>query len=478
MDSIWHDLMVSGIPIAEKVIRTIAVYGFLIAGLRLFGKRELGQLNPLDFIVLLLLSNTVQNAIIGNDNSLAGGLIGALVLMIVNSALVRWTYSHPRARRLVEGRSEELVKDGHVLVHALAHNQITREELLSAARKQGIEHMGDVACARLEVSGALSFLIKEPTELQRLHADIVARLDAIEKRLAVPAILLALAAFAPRASAQGGTDVWIVPMKMTGVAVSFGDPRNATDRKGYDNQPSFTLKSDAVMYTSVDDAGKTDIWRFTLPDGKPVRVTNIPMSVYSPTQTPDGKTFSVIRVEPDSTQRLWRVPMDGQGVPAKINNDLKVGYHVWTGDHSLVVYVLGSGGRGGTPSTLQIIDDHNGKAEIVASNVGRALAKIPGRDAVTFQQLVKDSLPWIVDLDLKTKAKRQLVQAPKGADYHVWAPNGALLTAVGSGIYRYTDDGWAPIANFEKFGVKGISRIAVSPKGNWLAFVAEDKPAP
>jgi Tol biopolymer transport system component len=292
------------------------------------------------------------------------------------------------------------------------------------------------------------------------------------------ASVLGLAIVAPPLRAQGGTDVWIVPMKMSGIAVSFGDPRNVTERKCYYNQPSFTLKGDAVMYTAVDEQGKTDTWKFTLPDGKPVRVTTLPMSVYSPTQTPDGKTFSVIRVEPDSTQRLWRVPMDGQGTPVKVNNDLKIGYHVWTGDHSLVVYVLGSGGRGGTPSTLQIIDDRNGKAEIVASNVGRALAKIPGRDAVSFQQLGKDSLPWITDLDLKTKATRDLVQAPKGADYHVWAPNGALLTAVGSGIYRYTDDGWAPIANFEKFGVKNITRIAVSPKGNWFAFVAEDKTTP
>jgi uncharacterized membrane protein YcaP (DUF421 family) len=185
MDSIWHDMLAAGVPVTEKVIRTIAVYAFLIGGLRLFGKRELGQLNPLDFIVLLLLSNTVQNAIIGNDNSLSGGLIGALVLMIVNSALVRYTYAHPRVRRMVEGRAEELVKDGHVIQHALAHNQITREELVAAARKQGIEHMGDVACARLEVSGAVSFLVKEPTEMQRFHSDIVARLEAIEKRLAV-----------------------------------------------------------------------------------------------------------------------------------------------------------------------------------------------------------------------------------------------------------------------------------------------------
>jgi uncharacterized membrane protein YcaP (DUF421 family) len=184
MDGIWHDMMVTGVPLGEKVIRTIAVYVFLIGGLRLFGKRELGQLNPLDFIVLLLLSNTVQNAIIGNDNSLAGGLIGALVLMVVNSMLVRYTYRHPRARRLVEGHSEELIRDGHVLQPAVARNQISRDELVSAARKQGIEHLGDVSCARLEVSGAVSFLVKEPTELQRFHAEIIARLDVIEQRLA------------------------------------------------------------------------------------------------------------------------------------------------------------------------------------------------------------------------------------------------------------------------------------------------------
>jgi uncharacterized membrane protein YcaP (DUF421 family) len=182
--SMWNDLLVPGIPFAEKVLRTVAVYGFLLAGLRLFGKRELGQLNPLDFIVLLLLSNTVQNAIIGNDNSLAGGLAGALVLMIVNSVLVRITFKFPRLRRFVEGRADELIKDGHVVQGALNRNEITREELAAAARKQGIEHLGDVSCARLEVSGALSFLIKEPTELQRFHAELSARLDAIEKRLA------------------------------------------------------------------------------------------------------------------------------------------------------------------------------------------------------------------------------------------------------------------------------------------------------
>lgn len=183
MDSIWHDMLVTGVPLAEKVIRTVAVYGFLVAGLRLFGKRELGQLNPLDFIVLLLLSNTVQNAIIGNDNSLVGGLTGALVLFVINDILVRWSYKYPRLRRIIDGRAEELIKDGHIVEPALARNLISRDELQAAARKQGIEHFGDVSCARLEVSGAVSFLVKEPSELQRFHADLVARLEAIERRL-------------------------------------------------------------------------------------------------------------------------------------------------------------------------------------------------------------------------------------------------------------------------------------------------------
>lgn len=185
MDAIWHDLFVVGVPVAEKAARTVLVYAFLVAGLRLFGKRELGQLNPLDFIVLLLLANTVQNAIIGDDNSLAGGLLGAFILFVINDALVRYAYRHPRARRLIEGRPEELVHDGRVHAMALRRNQITREELHAAARKQGIEHLRDVESARLEVSGALSFTRKEPTEPERFHVEIVTRLDAIEKRLAV-----------------------------------------------------------------------------------------------------------------------------------------------------------------------------------------------------------------------------------------------------------------------------------------------------
>src|SRR5438034_7096563 len=104
-----------GLPVGEKILRPIVVYFFLIVGLRLAGKRELAQLNPFDLVVLLTLSNTVQNAIIGDDNSVTGGLIGAATLLVVNYAVVRLLYGHEKLDRLVEGDADVLVENGVVL---------------------------------------------------------------------------------------------------------------------------------------------------------------------------------------------------------------------------------------------------------------------------------------------------------------------------------------------------------------------------
>lgn len=473
MTGIWQDMMVTGVPITEKVMRTIAVYGFLIAGLRLFGKRELGQLNPLDFIVLLLLSNTVQNAVIGNDNSLAGGLIGAAVLFITNDLLVRFAYRNPKFRRLIEGRPEELIRDGRFIRRALEHNFITQEEVVVAARKQGVDNIHAVECARLEVSGALSFKMHEPSAGDTFHKEVLERLTAIEKRLPA-AVALLLLAFVPTLSAQAGpsTDVWVVPMTQGGSQVWFGEPKNLTKRTGYDNQPGFSADGKAVMYTRMVDNGPTDIWTVALPNGTPQALTTTPQSEYSAQPTPDGRTFSAIRVElPDSTQRLWRFPISGGGAPSLVLEKIKpVGYHVWAAEHTLVIFVLGS------PATLQIADDRTGTSEVVARNIGRALSKVPGRNAVTFLQQVRDSAAWITEVNTLTKETKRLMTPPKGADYHVWTPGGALIVGVGSSLYIWNNGRWDVLADFASWGVRGISRLAVSPNGDWLAFVAEDTP--
>src|SRR3954453_16917755 len=102
----WKDMFVMGLPLAEKILRPVLVYLFLIVGLRLSGKRELAQLNPFDLVVLLTLSNTVQNAIIGEDNSVTGGIIGAISLLVVNYLVVRFLYDHRKLEQLVEGQAD------------------------------------------------------------------------------------------------------------------------------------------------------------------------------------------------------------------------------------------------------------------------------------------------------------------------------------------------------------------------------------
>ncbi len=180
----WNDLLVPGIPILEKVIRTLAVYFFLLVGLRLAGKRELGQLNPFDLVVLLLLSNAVQNAIIGNDNSLVGGLIGAVVLLAFNYIMVRVLYEHPQLDKLAEGDCDVLIKDGDIQDIALPHELITLPELAAAARRQGIDSLSEVQEARIEVGGALTFVQRKPTDEETRHRELMSRLSALEDQLA------------------------------------------------------------------------------------------------------------------------------------------------------------------------------------------------------------------------------------------------------------------------------------------------------
>ena len=182
--SFWSDMMLPGISIAEKVLRPILVYLFLIIGFRLAGKRELAQLNPFDLVVLLTISNTVQNAIIGNDDSLIGGLVGAATLLLANALVVRWTFKHPRVERLVEGTPTVLIDQGVVRPQALEKELVTIEELSAAARRQGLVSLQEADRAVLETGGTLTFVQKAETTRVRRHEEILERLDALQKQVA------------------------------------------------------------------------------------------------------------------------------------------------------------------------------------------------------------------------------------------------------------------------------------------------------
>jgi uncharacterized membrane protein YcaP (DUF421 family) len=185
MDSkLLHDMLFLGLPVAEKIARPLVVYAFLIVGLRLAGKRELAQLNPFDLVVLLTLSNAVQNAIIGDDNSVTGGVIGAATLLIVNHFVVRYLYGHDRLERLVEGDPDVLIDDGVVQLDRLKKELITMAELQSSAHKQGFATLDEVDRAILEPGGTICFFAKRPTPEASRHGELLARLDQITAQLA------------------------------------------------------------------------------------------------------------------------------------------------------------------------------------------------------------------------------------------------------------------------------------------------------
>jgi uncharacterized membrane protein YcaP (DUF421 family) len=181
---LWTDMFVLALPVAEKILRPVVVYFFLVIGLRLAGKRELAQLNPFDLVVLLTLSNTVQNAIIGDDNSVTGGIIGAATLLLVNYMVVRFLFRHEKLDRLVEGESCVLIENGKILENKLAQEVLTLEELEAAAHKQGLGGLNEVERAVLEPSGTITFVAKKPAPEETRHMELLARLDQLTREIA------------------------------------------------------------------------------------------------------------------------------------------------------------------------------------------------------------------------------------------------------------------------------------------------------
>jgi uncharacterized membrane protein YcaP (DUF421 family) len=184
MHEIWKDMFVLAVPILEKILRPICVYVFLIVGLRLSGKRELVQLNPFDLVVLLTLSNTVQNAIIGEDNTVTGGIIGATSLLIVNYLVVRFLYKHRSLEQFVEGRADVLIEDGKVKTQHLRKELITMAQLEAAARKQGFDSLSEVQQCVLEPGGTISFIGKKPDTDELRHQAMLKRMDELVAEIA------------------------------------------------------------------------------------------------------------------------------------------------------------------------------------------------------------------------------------------------------------------------------------------------------
>jgi uncharacterized membrane protein YcaP (DUF421 family) len=179
----WGDIFVVGAPIAEKILRPALVYVFLVVALRIFGKRELAQLNPFDLVVLLSLSNTVQNAIIGNDNSLTGGLIGAFALLALNYLVVRFLFRHRRLDEILQGEPEVMIEHGRVKEDALAKELLTTAELLTVLHRQGFQSFEEVDHCILEPGGTFDIKGIDPPIEKQNHDEIMSALRDLSIKL-------------------------------------------------------------------------------------------------------------------------------------------------------------------------------------------------------------------------------------------------------------------------------------------------------
>lgn len=278
------------------------------------------------------------------------------------------------------------------------------------------------------------------------------------------------------------TEVYVATLSVSPSAWTLGKPVNISNSPGYDNQPFFAPDGNMLYFTSSRGAAaagsaapQTDIYRYDLATKAVTQVTSTPESEYSPTVTPDGKGISVIRVEADQTQRLWKFSRDGKN-PSLVLTDIKpVGYHAWLDDRRLALFVLGQ------PATLQVADTSTGKAEIVARNIGPSVVKMPKGGASFVQQSGEGSARTFtitqVIVENGKAVTRPLTTAMAGATQVqvAWTPDGTLLMAHAGSLHawRQGEKGWRVVADLNALGFEGVTRLAVSPKGDRIALVAE-----
>jgi Peptidase family M28 len=282
------------------------------------------------------------------------------------------------------------------------------------------------------------------------------------------------------AAGTPNTDIFLSRITMRDGALTVQPPLNLTRRDGYDNQPSFDAAGRAIFYTrrapnallrdSVRDV-QTDIWRYAL-DGSthgPVAITA--ESEYSPQITADGSAITVVRVERDSAQHLWRFPLSADGKPERLVGRVKpVGYYAWVGSQ-VVMFVLGS------PATLQLMDTVSGQLDTIARDIGRGVKRVPGTSRVSFVQ--KAGAQWYIDeLDLGTKLVKRLIATLPTQEEYAWVDSTTMVAASGTTLRTWTrgTSEWTIAADLSFAPLTNISRVTTDPTGNWLAFVAVPTP--
>lgn len=298
----------------------------------------------------------------------------------------------------------------------------------------------------------------------------------MRERLTLPApiaLLLAAAIAAPAPAQAPSTDVYLVRFEASEGLYRMGLPLNVTDRDGYDNQPQF-LADGTLVYASQRE-GQTDIQRYDPASGTRSRLTATPESEYSPTPIPGREAISVVRDYGEGVQQLWAFPLPddaGQAGPPErlLTHDLgPIGYHAWVDGKSLLLFVLGE------PMTLQLAEVGAKKGKHLADDPGRGLAAMPDGRRMSFVHKPSDEEWWVCAIDPASGEIERLVPTRPGREDYAWGPDGSLWMGDGSAlwVWRPGEADWRPVRDLAASGVHGITRLAFSPDGRWLALVAE-----
>jgi dipeptidyl aminopeptidase/acylaminoacyl peptidase len=286
----------------------------------------------------------------------------------------------------------------------------------------------------------------------------------------LPAVVSALfisAAAGARAQGPPSTDIYLAPLSMRAGRPVIGAPVNVTNRPGYDNQPSFTPNGRSILYTSVREDGQSDIYRYDIATRRTSRVTTTPESEYSATVMPGGKRFSVIRVEKDSAQRLWSFALDGSDPKLVLTALRPVGYHAWLDKDNLALFVLGR------PNALVHANARTDKSDTLARNIGRSLLPLPDHSGFSYVRNA-DSTATLASMRWPGGQRHDLIAMPRGSQDIAWMARGVALTGLRSKLlfWRTGNAAWSEAGDLATAGVTGISRLAVSPDGRWIAIVA------
>jgi hypothetical protein len=297
----------------------------------------------------------------------------------------------------------------------------------------------------------------------------------------ITVVVTALALGQPALRPQSPTDIYLFSLADGLQALGAAKPQPIATTSGYENQPHFDRDGRRILFTANRDGKQTDIYEFDRTTGRTQQLTRTPEGEYSPTVPAVRPTaarlardgFTVIRVEPDGTQRLWQFDRRGHD-PVLVLTDIKpVGYHAWIDGDRLALYVLGE------PATLQLAQVSTGAGEIVARDIGRTLRLVPGTTLVSFVQRESEGQYSIKSLDPSSGRIETMTGTAEGSldrDYE-WLPDGrTVLMSAGTKVLAWTraTSTWREVLDVSKHGLGAVTRLAVSPSADALAVVTAE----